>query len=219
MAKRSTSPSSINVNVADDVAIREGEQAATRIVRGAHLIDQLKVGVALNALSRAAQSEAGTNQRSGRPYNEAFSRQLAKHPKLEKVYGHTRAAALWCIERWADTQAYLAKLEKEEPGKLQLLGVRGLKERIEREIAAANRVEVLEPHEPTPPRRTPAAQLNEVLLALREAGLRFDNGEIEITNLRSYRGWQKYQRDKATEIAKLEEEGDSTSTSDEDGPF
>lgn len=218
MAKQSSTPSSINVNVADDVAICEGEQAATRIVRGAHLIDQLKIGVALNALSRAAQSEAGTNQRSGRPYNEAFSRLLAKHPKLEAVYGHTRAAALWCIERWADTQAYLAKLETEDPVKLQTLGVRGLKEKVKREIAAANRVEVLEPHEPTPPRRTPAVQLNEVLMALRGAGLRFDSGEIEITDLRSYRGWQKHQRDKAAEIVKLEKE-EGGSTSDEEVPF
>jgi hypothetical protein len=217
MATRYSPPSAINVNVADDVAIREGELAATRIVRGAHLRDQLKIGVALSVLSRAAQSEAGANQRSGRPYAEAFSRQLAKHPKLEAVYGHTRAAALWCVEHWADTQAYLAKLEKEDPVRLQMLGVRGLREKIEREIAIAQRAhEVLEPHEPTPPRRTTADQLNDVLVALRDAGLRYDGGMIEITDLRSYRGWQKYQRDKAAEIAKLDESG---ATSDEEMPF
>jgi hypothetical protein len=220
MAPHNSPPSTLNVNVADDVAIREGELAATRMVRGAHLSDQLKVGVALSVLSRAAMSETGSNARMGRPYNEAFSRQLAKHPKLEAVYGHTRAAALWCVENWADTQAYLARLEKEDPVKLQVLGVRGLKEKIEREIAVAQRaVEMLEPHEPTPPRRTTADQLNDVLLALRDAGLRFEDGAIEITDLRSYRGWQKYQRDKATEIAKLEDEPDAPETSGDDQLF
>ena len=53
-------------------------------------------------------------------------------------------------------------------------------------------------------------------MALRNTAMGYDGGMIEITDLRSYRGWQKYQRDKATEIAKLD---DSGSTSDEDVPF
>jgi hypothetical protein len=47
-------------------------------------------------------------------------------------------------------------------------------------------------------RRRPGAplpvKLNEILIALRVAGLRYDGGEIEITDLRSYRSWQRYGR-------------------------
>jgi hypothetical protein len=86
--------------------------------------------------------------------------------------------------------------------------VRGLRKLIETEIHAANRAtdEMPEPHEPTPPRLTPAEQLNFVLVALRDAGLRYDNGSIVISDLRAYRSWQEYQRAKAAEIAKLDDD-------------
>ena len=137
------------------------------------------------------------------------------------MYCHTRADALWCVEHWTDTQTYLAKLEKDDPAKPQLLGVRGLRKLIETEINAANRAtdEMPEPHEPpAPPRLTPAEQLNFVLVALRNSGLRYDNGAIVISDLRAYRSWQEYQRAKAAEIAKLDVE-DKPPGDDSDQPF
>jgi hypothetical protein len=62
-------------------------------------------------------------------------------------------------------QAYLAKLEKDDPAKIQTLGVRGLRKLIEAELNAANRAgaedEIEELPEPKPPRRTAQDQLNE----------------------------------------------------------
>ena len=212
MATRTSLPSALNVNVADDVAIREGEQAATRIVRGAHLTDQLKVGVALMALSRIALTQAGANARMGRPYNEAFSRQLAKHPKLEAVYGHTRAAALWCVENWADTQAYLARLEKEDPVKLQLLGARGLRKAIEEEIATAHRAaEALdrqnEPLQEREPVLTPAQKLGVIARDLRQAGMRWDEANgLSVEDFRSLADWTKARREWAMKNAAADDD-------------
>lgn len=154
------------------------------------MTDQLKVGVALMALSRIALTDAHANARMGRAYNEAFSRQLAKHPKLEAVYGHTRAAALWCVENWTDVQAYLAKLERENPAKLQVLGVRGLRDAVSAEINAAHHAnEMPEPREPGPRRFTPAERLNLLLLALRHTGQAYEEeeGRIRVLNKARFR--------------------------------
>ena len=84
-----STPIAFNANVADDVALSEGDEATHRVasaVRGnplaasrqADLINHLKVARALMVGQRIAASEAGTNQ--GKPYNMAFSRWLDQHP-------------------------------------------------------------------------------------------------------------------------------------------
>jgi hypothetical protein len=102
-----------NLDVADDVAIREGEEAAGRLVTGQSLTDQLMVARALMVGRRHALAVSGANRPEGKPYILAFSGWLAEHPKLQSIIGPTRAAGLWCVEpdNWPKVQAALAALD------------------------------------------------------------------------------------------------------------
>ena len=209
MAAR-TYPDQLPITIADDEALSEGRAAARRHNRNVSLQDQLKIGRALNVLAQAAMREAGTNRRSGRPFNEAFSRLLAGEPDLEAVTRNTRAASLWCVENWADVQPYLERLRVENPTKFQSLGVRGLRETVERELLTRHEpdlVDMPEPREPVAPRVTDTDRLNLLLRALQHSGLHYDaeTGVIVIADPRSYRGWQAVLRDMAAEVAALAE--------------
>ena len=232
-------PDQLRIDIPDEQALSEGRAAARRHNRGAPLADQLRIGIALTSLARTAMREAGTNQRSGRPFNTAFSRLLAGERDLSNVTNNTRAAALWCIENWPDVQPYLERLRTEDPHRFQVIGVRGLRDAVERELLTRHvpdEVEMPEPREPAPRRRTPAEQLNMLLLAVQAAGMRYDEDAslLLITNPASHRAWQERLRDMAAEVAALSAEelaalmedeqpndqaAPDANPDDQDGPF
>ena len=131
-------PQALNLAVADDVAIEEGEEAAGRLVRGQSLTDQLKVARALMVGRRAALAESGANHPEGKPYFVAFNRWLARHPKLAAILPDNRAAGLWCVEpeNWPKVQAALERLTDQERQRATL---RGLRKRIEPKPAPSPR--------------------------------------------------------------------------------
>ena len=119
-----STPIPFQPDVADDVALYEGDDAADRVIGGGVLIDHLKVGRALMVGSRIAAEEAGTDR--GKPYNMAFSRWLQQHPKLAAVNEQNRAAALWCLNpaNWPRVEKYLATLDVDERQGITLRTVR-----------------------------------------------------------------------------------------------
>jgi hypothetical protein len=139
-------PLVFKVNVDDTVAVREGVQAARNIVSGRDLADQLKVGRLCLIGHKIALRHAGLSDnlgigRHGRGYNEAFAAWLMSLPTaVGEVSEDDRIAAMKVCFNWHIAEPTLQRLDD---AARQRLRVRGLWEKVEREM------------EPRPPLREP----------------------------------------------------------------
>ena len=221
MAKQSSPqlPQHFKIDVGDDVALKIGERAGGRIVRGAHLTDQLEVGRALVVLSRIARGMGG---RGGSNYPVALNAELEAYPKLAAVSSQMRAAAIWCIENWADVQPMLGELNDHQR---QTMGVRGLRDLVERARSDAWRA-AQQPTEPRPRPITQAELLERELERHRRAafisGLSLDleSGVYIVTNEATYEKWRQAEQEVSGKRAKLDAgEGDHDRDADRDGPL
>jgi hypothetical protein len=146
-------PEMLDLAVDDATAIKEGVDAARRLVRRQDLTDQLKVARLLMVGRRAALVEIGANDLApaiapaGKPYNMAFNRWLKRYPRLAVLHPQVRADALWCLEaaNWPRVQAELAKLDDRERQRVSLRTLRRWIETAERRSAP-------------PPQRPPAPE-------------------------------------------------------------
>jgi hypothetical protein len=166
MAKYSSpkTPQDLKLDIDDAVALTAGERAAGRIVRGAHLTEQLEVGRALVVLQRIADGMGG---RGGSNYPVAMNAQLEAYPKLAAISPQLRAAAIWCILNWNDgVKAYLDGDITEH--QRQTMGVPGLKAAVE-----VPRSEVWRNAE-RPPRERPYNYGEGAWRAMGKHGLTFD---------------------------------------------
>jgi hypothetical protein len=166
MAKPSSPqlPQHFKIDVGDDVALKIGERAAGRIVRGAHLTEQLEIGRALVVLQRIADGMGG---RGGSNYPVAMNAQLEAYPKLAAISPQLRAAAIWCIRNWNDgVKAYLDGSITEH--QRQTMGVRGLQSAVQAQRSEAWR------NAERPPRERPYNYPEGAWRAMQKMGLAFD---------------------------------------------
>ena len=185
MAHRSSSklPQDLKLDIDDAVALTAGERAAGRIVRGAHLTEQLEVGRALVVLQRIADGMGG---RGGSNYPVAMSAQPDAYPKLNAISPQLRASAMWCILNWNDgVKAYLdGEITEHQP---QTMGVRGLRAAVE-----AQRSETWRNNE-RPPRERPYNYGEGAWRAMSKVGLTFDRESemFVVADEAVFLGWAK----------------------------
>jgi hypothetical protein len=211
MAYRKYSLSNYDVNVDDDAALTAGKRSFTYIRQGRSLEHQLNVGRALLVGRRAVQQELGyeANDTRGGPDSMALNRWLAENG-FAGISEHLRIDSLWVLDNWPDCQAHLKQIEEHEPHRLQVLGVRGLRERVEAERQRGVRSARLTPGQRGPtPTQLMQARIEALENAARSAGLVLeeDMGTFVPGNVKAYRNWKKYvEQDRAAELAKPDDE-------------
>lgn len=219
MAHRSSSklPQDLKLDIDDAVALTAGERAAGRIVRGAHLTEQLEIGRALVVLSRIAHASGG---RGGSNYPVAMNAELEAYPQLARISAQLRAAAKWCIENWADVQPMLGELNDHQR---QTMGVRGLRDLVERARSDAWRA-AQRPTEPRP-RAITQAELLERELQLHKraafvAGITLDleSGVYIVTNEATHERWRHAEQEVSGKRAKPDGAGDGDASEDDTTP-
>ena len=186
MAKYSSpkTPQDLKLDVTDDIALTAGERAAGRIVRGAHLTEQLEVGRALVVLQRIADGKGG---RGGSNYPVAMNAQLEAYPKLAAISPQLRAAAIWRILNWNNgVKVYLDGEITEH--QRQTMGVRGLRAAVEVQRSETWR------NAERPPRERPYNYGEGAWRAMAKHGLTFDraNEEFVVADERVFLGWARH---------------------------
>ena len=104
-----------------------------------------------------------------------------------------RIDSQWVLDNRPDCQAHLKQIEENEPSRLQVLGVRGLRERVENERRSGVRNRQLNPTRrgPTPTQQL-QARIDELELAMVMSGLAFEaqGGTFVVGNRRSHMVWR-----------------------------
>jgi hypothetical protein len=186
--------SDYEVNIDDDMAVKEGRRSFKQLKQASPLRFQLNVGRALLVGRRAIQAELGyeTNDTRGGPYATALNRWLADNG-FAGLSEHLRIDSMWVLDNWADCRAHLKAIEETEPSRLQVMGVRGLRERVEEALRNGPRNRKMTPNRrgPTPTQQL-QARIDELELAMAMSGLAFETegGTFVVGNRRSHMIWR-----------------------------
>jgi hypothetical protein len=142
----------------------------------------------------------------GGPYSDAFSQWLADNNV--EVGEHLRIDSMWVIENWHDCQIELKEIEENEPSRLDVLGVRGLRERVtEKRRLGARRQRRPQPRRELTPTELLQRHIDFLEFAIHKAGLivegdeEFGTGSLIEGNLQDYLFWQKELRDRRAKLA------------------
>ncbi len=203
--------SDINLDVPREQMLAESAYALKHVEN--HLVHHLWIGRTLAAAKQELRAD-GVNQNDG-AYSAALNRWIAEHqPKLANLHKNLRADSIWCIENWPNVQPYLKRIEQEDPRLHQMLGARGLRERVEK--AMSNLDQRKKPLTPKP--STPAQLLNMITRDHRNMGLAWsETGGPSIANYERLQNWIDAHRDWAfhvNPVASVPPEPDAAAHSD-----